>query len=267
MPKRLGVLRDAYVRPLIDGLHSGRTNTEPIFEVLESPTQGTEGLVNWLRQRTVDGAFLSPIDYAREYTNYWILPHAGVVSRAPSGIIELVFNQQIHDIRKIAVRSGITSEAVLVQLVLKEKYGSVPDVVRTDAPVESALEQTDAILLVGDEALRREELSNKIDIVDEWIDITELPYVHGFWVTRENFLASSDVRRLTANFAGQKAWTSPPSVDGRVPVMAYAMDENAVDGLTEFIRLAYYHGLLNDIPDLRFLRDGGTTVQEFHTRN
>ncbi len=39
--------------------------------------------------------------------------------------------------------------------------------------------------------------------------------------------------------------------------MRYQFDEGAKDALAEFFQMAYFHGVLQDLPDLKFLHPDG----------
>ncbi|HLD30238.1 MAG TPA: MqnA/MqnD/SBP family protein, partial [bacterium] len=103
------------------------------------------------------------------------------------------------------------------------------------------------------------------DLVEEWNDLTNLPYVHGMWVGREEserelFLPqvaslSRDGVQHLADIAGQlarKYSLSPQEATEYLSSFTYTLGKEEEESLTEFIRYAYYHGILPDAPDLNF---------------
>ena len=256
MSKRLGIIPHLYAQPLFHKLiqsaknetHSGDSNHRPFTIV----TDVSAALAVKLRQQQLDGAFLSPIDYAKEHSTYSVVPNVGVVSEGDSGVIELYFNENLRDLRTIAVDATSTSEIVLAHIVLKEKYNITQTIVPTPASPHDASKKADAVLLVGDAALSMEGHTNKIDLVDEWTDMTELPFVHGIWAARENALSSTELQQIIDGRNGMSDFPFDASQLGYLEEFDYNLKEEALFSLNEFFRMAYYHGIVKDIPDVRF---------------
>jgi chorismate dehydratase len=139
--------------------------------------------------------------------------------------------------------------------VLKEKYDIAPQLVPVNASLEIALGKADAALLVGDASVAWQGRINKIDLVDEWMDLTGLPFVHGIWAAREDALSAGEIDMIVES--GRKGSSSiGREYDGDRQLylqdFRYELDDEIIQGLTEFFRMAYYHGILKDIPEIRF---------------
>ncbi len=247
--KRLGILRQRFTQPLAYGLRSGAARSA--FELVESHQAGTADLALRLRKGELDAAYLSPVDYAREYARWRIIPSVGVSSEKESSTIVLLFREGLKRIGSIAADPSTASEIVLAHLVFAEKYGSAPAIVPMTAPPDESLRKADAALLVGDPALGASGATNKLDLVDEWFDITGLPYVHGFWVSPPDVLTPSELELIIES--GVKG-ASHPGADAQIPGAGghfrYELDDERRSAPAEFYRMAYYHGILKDIPDL-----------------
>jgi predicted solute-binding protein len=217
-----------------------------LFELIE---ESSAQLAIKLREKKLDGAFLSPIDYAKDYSMYRIVPEVGVTSEGESGTILLFFRENITRMNTLAVNPHDTSEIVLASIIFQEKYYTKLKIIPTAQSFEDGLKNADAFLAVGDEALRFKDKPNKMDLVDEWEDITELPYVHGIWVSREGSFTKDEIEILI-NSGKQVDETSAESVTQ----FRYNLDDIAVKALGEFFRMAYYHGILKDIPDVKFFK-------------
>lgn len=254
MEKRLGIINHLYARPLFHGLAEARDG--PGFHLVRDVSAQ---LAIKLRQRHLDGAFLSPIDYARDYSFYRIIPGVCAASRGESLTVGLFFNEHLREVRRLAVDASSGSEVVLAHLVLREKYDITPQIVPVDAPLEVSLKKADAALLVGDACLAMRERMNRIDLVDEWTDLTGLPFVHGLWVAREEALSDEEIGAII-----QSGSTAAAAIAGELDEerrkylgsFLYEQDEEIIEGLSEFYRLAYYHGILPDIPDIGFYAVG-----------
>jgi predicted solute-binding protein len=241
VPKRIGIISQRFAQPLFLGLRRG---DNPSFELIE---ESSAQLAIKLREKNLDGAFLSPIDYAKDYSMYRIVPEVGAVSEGESGTILLFFRENIARINTLAINPGDTSEIVLASIIFQEKYDTKLKIIPTTESLEDALKKADAFLAVGDEALRLQDKPNKMDLVDEWKDITELPYVHGTWVSPEGSLTKDEIEILISS-----SKQVDETVTEVVPQFRYNLDDIAVKALGEFFRMAYYHGILKDIPDVKF---------------
>jgi predicted solute-binding protein len=250
MAKRLGIVPHLYAQPLVHGLKYQRNAAAGnVFEYVEDQYAQ---LALQLRQGKLDGAFLSPIEYAKEYRESRIIPRIGVVSEGESQSVLLVFNEQIRKLQTVAVDPAFPSEIVLTNIVLKEKYDTTPQFIPITGTIDEAFTKADAVLAVDREAFAVRGIRNKLDLVDEWFDLTEMSFVHGMWVVRENALTTDDVNGLIASVQPAEALHEVDS-EGKEYLgnFRYELDDEAVASLNEFFRMAYYHGILTDIPDVR----------------
>lgn len=236
MPKRIGIVQHLYAQPLFKGL-----SDNPIFTtVRDSSTQ----LAIKLRQKELDGAFLSPIEYAKDYAMYRIIPKVAAVSEGESNSVILLFRENLRKIGTVAVNPGSSSEIVLASIIMAEKYDLRVQLVPFDGSIDRALTKADAYLASGDAAIDLRDRANKLDLVDEWSDITGLPFVHGIWVSRENALTPDELKIIIET--GEQRTANNPQE------FWYDLSDEASTALTEFFRMAYYHGILDDIPDVKF---------------
>ena len=248
MAKRVGIIPSLFARPLFTGLRQqgGSAGVDVVEDV-------SAQLALKLRQGHLHGAFLSPIDYAKDYSHYDILPSVGVVSYGESRSIFLMFKEDLQAIETIAADPRSSSEIVLAHLVLAEKYDTVPRVVPIIGSVEESLSRTDAVLCAGDIAREMETSPHIIDLVDEWHDVSDLPFVHGIWAALHGALSPAEAQFIieTGRQGQALAGFSSQEVE-YLKRFQYDIDEEANMGLAEFFRMAYYHGILKDIPDITF---------------
>ena len=259
-PKRLGIPSHLYCVPLIRGLRG-----DSAFEIVENATAWN---AKQLREQTLDAAFLSPIDYAREGSEYSILPGVAVSSRVATETIALHFRDGVRTINTLAVDPSSTSEIILATILLGEEFDVRPRIVPTNGSLDVMLEKADAALLVGDAAVMETAThQNKLDLVEMWIELTDLPYVHGMWCCREGSLDPDHILKIKntrgeglsthaeiseelSTASGQKL--SPELITQYLQSFSYDFSEAVQDGMNEFLRYAYYHGILPDVPDLHF---------------
>ncbi len=219
------------------------------------------------REHNLEGAFLTPIDYAREGSEYRIVPGVAVSSQTPNDTIVLHFKTGLHTINTIAVHPTSTSEIVLASILLGERFDVRPTIIPVFGSFNEMMEKADAALLVGNDALDQQEShQNKLDLVEEWSDMTGLPYVHGFWCTRASDLSPDDVAelqrageqgaqslaRIARSEAAKRHPASPVALQQYLETLSFTFNDEQQDALTEFLRYAYYHGVLPDVAELNF---------------
>lgn len=259
--QRLGVPDALYLRPLIQNLD--RSGVE-LHRAL--PAQLAIDFRD--RPEYLRGAFLSPLDYARHGGIYQIVPGLCCSSSEPTGTICLYVNPK-KNISTLAVDIRVTSEIILARIVLAEKFPNLPSETKklTIVPMmpdpDAMLAKADAALIVNLAPSSVPPGFFSLDLVEEWNDLTGLPYVHGMWIVREEHFTDDEVRRLLeAKEDGVKALAglTLPAVPGMSPEefgrylngYSYEMGEQEIGSLEEFFRYAFYHGVLGDLPELNF---------------
>ncbi len=241
MSKRLGVIRHAYAKPLFAGLEQTSPESEIRFELVQDvPTR----LVTKLLQDELAGAFVTPIEYAKHHTQLRILGGVCLASHGETHTIELHFRDNLRSIDSLAINPESSSEIILAKSILTEKFNCSPQLLAVQRMTPEVLKKSDSVLVVGDDCIEWEDHHNRIDLVDEWFDITEYPYVHGFWVTKEHALTPEEVKRIQENVLQEEY----------LPIeFSFAFDEAALASLEEYYKIAFYYGILKEVPDIQFL--------------
>ncbi|MBI3578537.1 MAG: hypothetical protein HY089_03900, partial [Ignavibacteriales bacterium] len=198
MKRKLGVSDALYLQPLLYGLEKENSNVELLVDL---PARNALKL----RERTdnLQCAFLSPIDYARHGSEYRIVPGVGISSSVRTDTIQLFIKSSVRNIKTVAVDIRVTSEIILAKIILLEKF---PNFTRGNKAMQflPMLPNLDQMLLKADAALivnlnpntHGPQETFALDLAEEWNDLTELPYVHGFWVGREEDAGVEIAREL-----------------------------------------------------------------------
>ncbi len=269
--KRLGIPPHLYALPL-----TGAEREAPPYEwVVDVSARNAIAL----REGSLDLSLLTPIEYARDSSLYYIVPGVAVSSWGGDGTIALLFREGLHRLASLAIDPSSASEIVLARLILAEQFNVRPTLVPYRTTPEEALKESDAVLVVGDTALRLvQACDNTLDLVEEWEDMTSLPYVHGIWCGREHAAETADLDRLlllrTEGCSNLQELSEAAARDRRLGSMnapqirdyleglIFDGPEEVEEGLREFIRFAFYHGVLPDIADLQYYGSGPTTDDE-----
>jgi predicted solute-binding protein len=238
--KTIGIPPDQFYQPFHDGVRQ-----ESRFSVVVKPPPV---LAELLDTRTLDVAFVSMLDFARGASEYRVVPGAAVASNEGNNAIVIHFRKGAQNVSTLAVPAVSTSDIVLAKILLAEKFDLEPRIIPVAGTLEEMLRRADAALLSGDDALRADaSRSNALDLVEEWVAATDLPYVHGLCVGREAMLSRDDWEKIAAAPAALKPGDALPFGS-----LTYDTTDQVRNGIREFLQYAYYHGILPDVPDLRF---------------
>jgi predicted solute-binding protein len=266
MKSRLAASDALYVKPLLFGLDRPES---PFDLVTDFPAVNSLKLSE--RSDGIRNAILSPIDYARHGGEYRIVPDICVASSGNTNTIQLVLKSDLRNIDRIAIDVRFTSEIILANIILLEKYRNEPTHAKLQfipmmPDVDAMLKNADAALIVQDHPQRIGRAGTfTLDLVEEWNDLTGLPYVHGFWVGREEELSKTEAQTLLtaktngmllksqiAQSTAQQRNLSLHDLTGYISSFLYDFGEREEESLKEFIHYAYFHGVIGDVPDINF---------------
>lgn len=252
---RVGGLRDLYTQPLYRTI-KGSASAELLFDI-------PSGHFDAIMSNEMDAAFTTPIDYALNSSGLILYPNIGVSSTGYSNVARLYLRKNLQFITTMAVGIVSTTDVALTRIILGEKYDSEPKIVPVLGSIDEMLMKADCALVTGESLLTLQSEFPYIDIVDEWSDITEMPFVHSFCVARtEKFSKEIQTMLLAASAAGRDsigsianefaAETNRSSdlLQNYLSHFSYGFDELSKTSLEEFFRMAYYYGMLGDVPEL-----------------
>jgi chorismate dehydratase len=131
------------------------------------------------------------------------------------------------------------------------------------------LEQCDAALVIGDNALFLDHTAlglEKVDLGEEWIGMTGLPFVYAFWAGRPGVAGSPDIAALqrardeglnATQAIGRQMFPDSPEQAARADLylrenVKYALGEPEIAGLRRFYELAAEVGALPAPEEPRF---------------
>ena len=226
-------------------------------------------LAGQLRRRELDAAFVSPLEYARESSEYRILPGFTLSSR--SGVA-LYFREHLKEIRTMAANPADASEIVLARIVLTEEFEIAPPIVPVAATlVPEMLAKADSALVVGDSHFLQEgDEHHSLDIAEVWSEMVDLPYVHGMLCAREGSIAPEALLEIASHdwgtVSGSISDADLPDASGGKDALhraeaclrqySFALTGETEEGLVEFLRYSHYHGIIPDVPLVRLYPTG-----------
>jgi chorismate dehydratase len=260
--KRICLQRDLYYWPLTYGLEQEDVSHQFIIEYGNEPEAASK-----LKEGEVNVSLISAIDYGKKRESWRIIPDIAVSLISGSNSILLFFRKGLKEINTVATDRHASTAMVLLQIILREKFNSIPEYIPMESDLDTMLETADAAMLSSTKAMveRRE---NRLDLCEEWFDLTGLPFVYGFWAGLEIATQKEDLVTLKKSFdLGKKNiekiskkyaqknndnWTRYHDI--LTKNIKYSFDEEAKQGLQEFYNYAFFYGFSEFIPDLLFFK-------------
>jgi chorismate dehydratase len=243
---RLGAVSYLNTRPLVYGLDRQTHRFSLRFDV---PAQ----CAALLHSNGVDLGLIPSIEYVGH--DYRIVPDISIASDGPVASVALFSAVPTQDIRSIALDTSSRTSHALVRVLCARWFEINPRFVRMPPDLSPMLEQCDAALLIGDNALFTDPNAfgvEKIDLGEEWIGMTGLPFVYAFWAGRPGVIETDDIAALQeARDAGMRATVRigeqcyPDDAQKAARAdrylredVKYALGERELAGLTRFYELA-----------------------------
>jgi len=234
-------------------------NMAPVFYRLEADVQEVQGVPTELNRRLLTGeldlAPISSIEYARNADRLRLLPRLCVGSEGAVDSIQLVSRKPLEQVRSIAVTPESATSVVLTKVLLPE-----------------AAHVTLGELLIGDAALKSafEDPTPHYDLGRLWLERTGLPMVFAVWACPEPLpsglseledalvasvrLARAEPERL-AHEASERYGYPAGFLARYFEKLRYRFGPRERAGLMTFLELAHEAGELDEVPELRFVRE------------
>jgi chorismate dehydratase len=264
MTVRLGAIGYLNTRPLIAGLEA-----ETGFELSYGAPSACAAQ---LREGRVDLGLIPTVEYARSPEPYYIVPEVGIACRGEVLSVKFLFRGELAAVRRVALDRSSRTSAALLRILLRERHGVVPEFVEAHPDLDGMLAAADGALLIGDLALELEgDRLSQIDLGAEWSAHTGHPFVFAVWAGRRDALTPAQARRLVQarrHGEGRLEEIARRFADGRGRPrelyerylrqhIRFELGAAELAGLRHFYGLACQHGLIPQVPELRFYQTGG----------
>jgi predicted solute-binding protein len=102
-------------------------------------------------------------------------------------------------IRTIAVDTSSRTSTMLLRILCARHFQIKPELHPAPPDLTAMLDQCDAAMLIGDAALLVDAVAlglQKLDLGEQWRELTGLPFVYAFWSGWSGALGRDDVARL-----------------------------------------------------------------------
>jgi chorismate dehydratase len=155
-----------------------------------------------MKEGNIDLGPISSFAYADNYASYYLLPNLSVSCQGPVGSIFLYSKKPIEKLNgsSIALTSSSATSVALLKLILEYFY-QVKVTYQTMSPdLNKMMEENDASLLIGDDALRATlngiTYPYKYDLGDLWYQLTNRSMTFAVWAVRKE-VAQREPRLLS----------------------------------------------------------------------
>src|SRR6201990_825763 len=247
----------------------GYVNMAPVFFRLDAQGEEVVGLPTALNRQLVAGeldvAPISSIEYARNADLLRLLPRLCVSSEGAVDSIQLVSHKPLEQVRVVAVTPESATSVVLVKVLLPEA---------DHVPLG---EEADAKLLIGDAALKSafEDPTPHHDLGRLWLERTGTPKDFAVWGGPEpthpalpelayalvtSVRASREQPELLAHESAERYGYPAGFLARYFEKLRYRFGPRERAGLYTFLELARDAGLLETVPELRFVQTAGAAV-------
>jgi chorismate dehydratase len=191
MSIRLGAVSYLNTGPLVYGLDEQPDRFHVRFDV---PSR----CAALLHDNQIDLGLIPSIEYLHR-PDYRIVPGVAIASDGPVASVALFSQKPISKVESIALDSGSRTSVALLKVLCARWFEIAPAFTTMTPDMATMLNACDAALVIGDNALFADQTAlglEKIDLGEEWIGMTGLPFVYAFWAGRPGVVSAEDTARL-----------------------------------------------------------------------
>ncbi|MEX0744465.1 MAG: menaquinone biosynthesis protein [Phycisphaeraceae bacterium] len=252
-------------RPLIEGLDAD-ADLDVRFDV-------PSGLLADLEAGDVELALCPIVDYHRAKSPLVIVPVGGIGCEGPTLTVRLFSRVPIERIAAVHADTDSHTSVVLLQLLLREMYGSQPTLVpyhaREHVAEHRLAEWPEAMLLIGDKVVTDAPAAvtypHQLDLGEAWHELTGLPFVFAVWMARAGASLGELPGRLAAQrecnagridaiarrHAPPRGWPVELAIEYLGSILRYTVNEREIEAIERLGRMAHHHGLIDRRRELR----------------
>lgn len=225
----------------------------------------------------IDVSPSSSIEYALHEDRYVLMPGLSISSIGPVKSVLLFSRKPLEELNNHTI--GLTPESAasvaLLKILLADFMGFSNRFERTDLGPEEALKNHDALLLIGDAALRARLAIQGCHVYDLgalWYQMYELPFVFALWIVRRDVVHDrygevmhlwqdlSAAKNIAHNEYAKIAADCPCrewlGLDGLIEywnTISYDLSSEHLEGLNLYYRHAAGMGILARPPEIRIM--------------
>lgn len=216
---------------------------------------------------SADIGLIPAIEYQR-IPNLRIIPNLSVAAKGTVRSVLLISKVPLPRIRSIALDRSSRTSVILLRILLRMRYRLDPTLYAHEPDLASMLRRRDAALLIGDAALTADTGGlYRCDLAEAWREQTGKPFVFAFWACRaacgmvdsspfeESYRFGKDhLDDIVRRQSRQLRMPAEQIHSYLARCIDYSLDEENLDGLLHFYRLAREMKLIAETKPLQFVR-------------
>ena len=262
-PLRIGIVDYLNSRPLAWSFLAGR-RIEGVEASFLSPARVSERLA----AGKLDVGLIPTIELQR-IEKLSVIPDLCVAATREVRSVLLLCRVEPRAIRRLALDENSRTSVALVTILLRDLYEIDPETVTVAPNISTMLDNADAALLIGDPALSVDRTQYRVlDLAAEWRRMTGRPFVFAVWAVRHGVDLGSNIDifrlslergldnidQLARDAAQEQSLVEADVREYLSENLSYRLRREELEGLHEFFKRAYDHGLIPSPGPLRFAR-------------
>ena len=172
------------------------------------------------------------------------------------------FKEEQETIDELFLRGDVTSNEVILSKILFKEFYDVE--IKTTLLNKEVTDFKDNLLIIGDENYEKELFLNGLSFSEEIIELINAPYVN--FVLAGN--SEETLKELNSNFKSSLTkghldnfdnlfldfpQTSLDFLSVNIQHLVFDFDEQDREGIKQLLQMPYYHGMIKDITDVKFV--------------
>jgi len=244
-------------------------NAWPLIDALRDPDRGvniTLDTPSRLTPRLLAGAFHAALVPSFDFLLHdrlVLLPDLCIGCHGPVESVRLFCRVPMDAVQTVVADAASRTSVALVRVLFAERHQRKVEVTSADDPLASA--GADAVLFIGDRAMRGIKAVEVMDLGAAWVELTGLPFIFAGWTFREGtdlgdlphlLRAARDeglqhIPDLAARAETELGFPRAQAERYLSSAIDYMLTDNHRKGLERFAELCARHHLLPRIPRVR----------------
>ena len=172
------------------------------------------------------------------------------------------FKEEQETIEELFMKGDITSNEVILSKILFKEFYEVD--IKTTLMNREVTDFSENLLIVGDENYEKELFLKGLSFAEEIIELINAPYVNFVLAGSSEDVIKNFVKTHKDNFSSQHPdnirdlQPSFPNsaldfISVNIQHLVFDFDEQDIEGIKLLLQMPYYHGLIKEMVDVKFV--------------
>jgi len=172
------------------------------------------------------------------------------------------FKEEQETIDELFMKGDVTSNEVILSKILFKEFYDVE--VKTTLLNKEVTDFKDNILVIGDENYEKELFLNGLSFAEEIIELINAPYVNFVLAAKSEETIKEFNSKYKSSFTKGHSdnfdnifpdipQTSLDFLSVNIQHLVFDFDEQDVEGIKQLLQMPYYHGMINEMIELKFV--------------